>query len=300
MYRGGSHGIEFRLLGSVEVAAGNRVIEIGSLKQRALLVALLLRLNHPVPADTLVEDLWGDAPPPSVAQSLQSLASRLKRALETADGALGDGGAAARLSGSRRRLRPRSRPRLRRRLRFERLLAAGRDALAAGQADAAVEALEAALALWRGPALGELSDRPFAQLEASRLEEARMTAVEELAEAHLALGRAEDALARLTTHVGRHPLRERAWGQLMLALYRLGRQADALRAYQRVRHILAEELGVDPTPELRSLEERILRQSSDLEGPEVLPAPGLRAGAQCRHRRFSLHRHRSQHPPLGR
>src|SRR5207237_557884 len=119
-------------------------------------------------------------------------------------------------------------------------------------------------ALWRGPALGELADRPFARLAAGRLEEARMTAVEELAEAHLALGRAEDALARLTTHVGQHPLRERAWGQLMLALYRLGRQADALRAYQRVRHILAEELGVEPTPELRSLEERILRQSPDL------------------------------------
>ena len=182
MYGGGNHGIEFRLLGSVEVASGNRVIEIGSLKQRALLVALLLRLNHPVPADTLVEDLWGDAPPPSVAQSLQSLASRLKRALETAGGALSDH-AAAHLRGRDGGYVLEADPDSVDAVRFEGLLTAGRDALAEGHTEAAVESLEAALALWRGPALGELSDRPFAQLEAARLEEARLTAVEELAEA---------------------------------------------------------------------------------------------------------------------
>jgi predicted ATPase/DNA-binding SARP family transcriptional activator len=272
VYGGDRHGIEFRLLGSVEVAAGNRVIEIGSLKQRVLLVALLLRLNHPVSADTLVEDLWGDTPPRSVAQSLQSLASRLKRALETGDDAL-VGSTAPRLRGRDGGYVLEADPESVDAVRFERFLAAGRDALATNHVEAAVQPLEAGLALWRGSALGELSDRPFAQLEASRLEEARMTAVEELAEAYLALGRGEDALTRLTSHVGRHPLRERAWGQLMLALYRLGRQADALRAYQRVRHILAEELGVDPTPELRLLEERILRQSPDLEGPQIPPAP---------------------------
>ena len=275
MYGGGNHRIEFRLLGSVEVAAGNRVIEIGSLKQRALLVALLLRLNHPVPADTLVEDLWGDAPPQSVAQSLQSLASRLKRALETAE--RDDGAPAGRLRGRDGGYVLEAEPESVDAVRFERLLSAGREALTTGHADAAREAFEAALALWRGPALGDLSDRPFARLEASRLEEARMLALEELAETYLTLGRAEDALARLTIHVGRHPLRERAWGQLMLALYRLGRQADALRAYQQVRHILAEELGVDPTPELRSLEEQILRQSPDLAGPATPPAPAPRS-----------------------
>jgi len=272
VYAGADFGIEFRLLGSVEVAAGNRVIETGSLKQRALLVALLLQLNHPVPADTLVEDLWGDSPPASVAQSLQSLASRLKRALEPATGP-SDHGASPRLRGRDGGYVLEADPDSLDTVRFERFLASGRDALATNRPEAAVEALEAGLALWRGPALGELSDRPFARLEASRLEEARMTAVEELAEAHLALGRAEEALARLSTHVGQHPLRERPWGQLMLALYRLGRQADALRAYQRLRRTLAEELGVDPTPELRSLEERILRHSPDLAGPEISKAP---------------------------
>ncbi|HMC79723.1 MAG TPA: BTAD domain-containing putative transcriptional regulator, partial [Acidimicrobiia bacterium] len=200
---GETHGIEFRLLGAVEVIAGDRVIEIGSPKQRALLASLLVRLNRLVPVDVLVDDLWGESPPASVQATLQSLVSRLRRALEGAGPATGGGT-----------------PRLRGRdggyvleaaldrvdaFRFDRLVAEGRQALAGGGAALAAEKLEAALTLWRGAALAELSDRPFARLEAQRLEEARLGAVEDLAEALLALGRAQDALARLKTHVAEHP-----------------------------------------------------------------------------------------------
>jgi len=261
---GEGHGVEFRLLGTVEVTAGGRVIEIGSAKQRTLLASLLVRLNRVVATDVLVDDLWGDAPPASVGSTLQSLISRLRRTLEGAAPA-GDAGARLRgrdggyvLEATADRVDA---------VRFDRLLAEGRQALAGGDADGAVARLTRALALWRGAAFGELADRPFARLEAERLEEARLAGVEDLAEALLAVGRAEEALERLKPHVAEHPLREQAWGQLMLALYRLGRQADALRAYQHLRHTLAEELGVDPTPELRRLEEQILRQTPNLRSP---------------------------------
>ncbi|MGH8991825.1 MAG: BTAD domain-containing putative transcriptional regulator [Acidimicrobiia bacterium] len=267
MGAGESHGIEFRLLGTIEVAAGDRAVEIGSLKQRCLLASLLLRLNHPVPVDVLVEDLWGGEPPASVQATLQSLVSRLKRALETAGA--GEEGDGPRLRGRDGGYVLEAGPDAVDAHRFDRLVGEGRRALAAGEAEVAAERFEAALALWRGPALGELSDRSFARLEAHRLDEARLGAVEDLVEAHLALGRAEEALALLKTHVGRHPLRERPWGQMMLALYRLGRQADALRAYQQVRRALVEELGVEPTPDLRRLEEQILRQAPELAAPAI-------------------------------
>ena len=268
---GESHRIEFRVLGTVEMIAGDRVIEIGSPKQRALLASLLVRLNRLVPVDVLIDDLWGESPPASVQATLQSLVSRLRRTLEATGPATGS-----------------ETPRLRARdggyvleaaldrvdaFRFDRLVAEGRQALASGDAAPAADKLEAALALWRGPALGDLSDRPFARLEAQRLEEARLGAVEHVADALLALGRAQDALARLEIHVAEHPLRERAWGQMMLALYRLGRQAEALRAYQQLRRLLGEELGVEPTPELRRLEERILRQEQELVVQPASPAP---------------------------
>jgi predicted ATPase/class 3 adenylate cyclase len=151
--------------------------------------------------------------------------------------------------------------------RFDRLVGEWRRALAEGDAALAADKLQVALALWRGAAFGDLSDWPVARLEAQRLEEARLGAVEDLAEALLALGRTQDALGRLETHVAEHPLRERPWGQMMLALYRLGRQSDALRAFHRVRRILDEELGVEPIPELRQLSEQILRQSPHLAAP---------------------------------
>ena len=259
----GRDGLEFRLLGTVEMAAGDRVVEVGSAKQRALLASLLLRLNHVVPVVTLVDDLWDGPAPPTVRVTLQSLVSRLRRAFEEAG----------------RDASP-DQPRLRSRdggyvleatadrvdaLRFDRLTGEGRRALATGDAAAAADVLEAALGLWRGAALGDLADRPFARAEAQRLEDARLGAVEDLADALLAVGRPQDALDRLEGHVAEWPLRERPWRLVMLALYRLGRQSDALRAFRRVRRVLAEELGVEPMPELRRLAERILHQDPGLE-----------------------------------
>ena len=239
----------------------DRVVEIGSAKQRALLAALLLRRNHVVPVESLVEDLWGGSPPPTVGGTLQSLVSRLRRAfgapgpdgprLRSRDGGYVLEAAAAHVDA----------------VRFDGLVAAGRRALADGNAAAAADALLEGLGLWRGAALGDLADRPFARAEAQRLEEARLAAVEDLGDALLNLGRPQDALDRLEAHLLEHPLRERPWGQLMLALYRLGRQADALRAFRRVRRVLADELSVEPMPQLCRLAERILHQDPDLAVP---------------------------------
>jgi predicted ATPase/class 3 adenylate cyclase len=166
--------------------------------------------------------------------------------------------------------------------RFLELSAAGRDALARDDAGRAGELLRQALSLWRGPALGELADREFARVEAARLEEARLETLEELADAELAAGRPAETLALVDAHLAAHPLRERAWGQRMVALYRLGRQAEALRAYQEVRRLLGDELGIEPTPALRRLEQRILLHDPDLEAPEPGQQPaaaGEGAGA---------------------
>jgi predicted ATPase/DNA-binding SARP family transcriptional activator len=274
---GESRSIEFRLLGSVEVIAGDRMIEIGSPKQRALLASLLVRLNQVVPVTVLVNDLWGESPPTTVQATLQSLVSRLRRALGVAG--VATGGQAPLLRGRDGGYVLEAALDCVDAFRFDRLVATGRRALADGDAAMAADKLQSALELWRGAAFADLSDRPFARLEAQRLEEARLGAVEDLAEALLALGRAQDALGRLEAHVAQHPLRERPWGQLMLALYRLGRQAEALQAFHRVRRLLGDELGVEPMPELRWLEEQILGQSTDLA------APVNQAGTTAAHRR---------------
>ncbi len=258
--------VDVRLLGTFEVVSGGRVLEIGSPKQRALLAMLVLHLNRVVPLDVLVEELWGERPLASASASAQTLVSRLRRSLSE----ICPDETVLCLRGREPGYVLEADPARVDANRFEDLLARGRDALGRGEAEAAATALQQALDLWRGPALADLSDRRFARLEASRLEEARLGAIDELAEAELALGRSAQALVRLESHVADHPLRERAWGQLMVALYRLGRQADALRAYQRLRLTLRDELGLEPTPALRQLEEQILQQRPELDGP---PSP---------------------------
>ncbi len=260
--------IDIRLLGTFEVASGGRVLEIGSPKQRALLAMLVLHLNRVVPLDVLVEELWGERLLASASASAQTLVSRLRRSLSE----ICPDETTLCLRGREPGYVLEADPAQVDANRFEDLFARGRDALGQGEAEAAAAALQQALDLWRGPALADLSDRRFAQLEAGRLEEARLGAIEELTEAELVLGRPAQALVRLESHVAEHPLRERAWGQLMVALYRLGRQADALRAYQRIRVTLRDELGLEPTPALRQLEEQILRQCPELEGP-LSPSP---------------------------
>jgi DNA-binding SARP family transcriptional activator len=249
---------------------------VGSPKQRALLAMLVVHLNRVVPLDAIIEELWGERLPASASASVQSLVSRLRRSLSDLWPEAG-----SRLRGREPGYVLEGDPAQVDANRFEELLARGREAVERGEPEAATDALERALALWRGPALADLADRRFARLEASRLEEARLAAVEELAEAELALGHPAQGLARLEPHVAEHPLRERAWGQIMVALYRLGRQADALSAYRRIRKILREELGLEPTPSLRQLEQQILLQRPELEGSRP-PEPVRPAGQATR------------------
>ncbi len=265
----GQLGFEFRLLGTFEVVSGGRALAIGSSKQRALLALLVTHLNRVVSLDAIGEELWEGRPPASLGATVQSLVYRIRKVLSEADAEAA--GVALRgrdpgyvLEGEELQVDAQ---------RFERLAARGREVAATGAADGAARAYRDGLGLWRGPALDGLTELPFARLEAARLEEARLLAVEGLAEAELARGRTEEALALLEPHVRSHPLREAAWGRLMLTLYRLGRQAEALRAYQELRRVLAEELGLEPNPALRDLEGQILAQSPDLGGPPSEPIP---------------------------
>jgi predicted ATPase/DNA-binding SARP family transcriptional activator len=245
--------IEFRLLGPPDVLVGGHAVAIGSLQQRAVLVTLLLARDAVVSTDRLIDVVWGGEPPASAPATLRGLIWRLRKRLEAVDIEGRADGYLLRADDDAVDAR-----------RFEALVAQGRQAVERDEIEAAAIAFATALDLWRGPALGEFASWPVAQLDASRLDEARLDTIEDLAEAELALGRVSVALDRLEAVVQRFPLRERAVGQLMVALYRTGRQADALAAYQSLRRTLADELGLVPTPALRDLEGAILRQSDDL------------------------------------
>ena len=214
-------------------------MELRAAKVRALLAMLALHPGQVLSADRLAEGLWGEATPPSAANTLQGYVSQLRRALgpETvvtrSPGYLLAVPAEATDAG-----------------RFERLVAQGRTALADARPEEAAALLEQALELWRGPVLAEFAYESFVQAEAARLEELRLVATEELADAKLTLGGHVELVSQLRTLVDEHPLRERLWGQLMLALYRSGRQAEALRAFAELRRRLREELGIDPSPVL--------------------------------------------------
>jgi YVTN family beta-propeller protein len=248
--------VSFRLLGPVEAQGEAGPIALGSGKQRALLAVLLLHANRPVTRETLIDALWGERPPASAHHALDVYVSRLRKALGDGDLlATRPGGYVLRADAGQIDV-----------LRFEELVAAAREAPPAE----AARLLREALALWQGPALADLRDEPGARIEGERLEELRLDAQEELHDAELALGRHAALVPELQAHVARHPLRERPRRQLMLALYRSGRQADALAAYHDARSTLVEELGVDPSPELRALERAILDQDPALAPP---PAP---------------------------
>src|SRR5215470_2499661 len=261
----------YRILGPLEVSADGRVIEIRGPKQRALLAILLLRANEPVPRDVLVHELWGERPPAGAQGSLDVYVSRLRKVLTAAAGepVLVTRPGAYRLQVTDEQFDVRQ---------FERLVADGRSALTAGQPGPSAESLRVALRLWRGDPLADLAGEPFAQVEIGRLDELRLGAVEDRIEADLALGRHADVVGELETLVAAHPLRERVYGQLMLALYRCGRQAEALEVYRRARRTLVDELGLEPGPALQRLEQAILQQDPSLEllAPPV-SAPAVRA-----------------------
>jgi len=245
--------VEFRILGRLEVVDGTRAIPVGGPRQRTVLAHLLLRANRPVSQEQLIDDVWGEDPPPAARSSLQSYVSHLR-------GALGP----ERLEGGSRGYILKLAPEELDAACFEALLReAGR--LAAVDPTAAVHTYQEALSLWRGPTLDDLSGEQSLQPEIARLEELRLAAEEDRIAAVLDLGRHRELVPELETLVARHPLREELWGKLMVALYRSGRQAEALDAYRRARELLSEELGLDPSPELQRLQAQILRQDPTLE-----------------------------------
>jgi predicted ATPase/DNA-binding SARP family transcriptional activator len=263
--------IELRILGALEVVAEGRPLALGGRKQRALLALLALHANELVSSDRLLEEVWPDSEPGAAAPSLHVYVSQLRKALGGSAAALETrpGGYALALAPDQLDA-----------VRFERLLREGRQALAAGEPEHARAMLTEALSLWRGPALADLAYQSFAERESARLQELRLEALEGRLEAELQLGRHAELVSELEGLVQAEPLRERMRGQLMLALYRSGRQADALESYREGRQALVSELGLEPGPELRELEAAILRQDSSLavEPPELrarrhLPAP---------------------------
>jgi predicted ATPase/DNA-binding SARP family transcriptional activator len=261
--------VDFRILGPVEAWHAGSPVAVGGPRHRRLLAALLLNADDVVSTGRLVDALWGENPPTSAPAMLHVRMSELRAALRgdrpdrDAGVVSGQGGYALRL-GEDDRLDSRQ---------FERLARAGAHALAAGDHVRARASLAAALALWRGPALGEFAGEPFARLRAERWELLRLQAVEDRLEADLAVGRDADLVAELAALVAEHPLRERFWDQLMRALYRAGRQAEALGAYARARDLLHDQLGVDPGPELRARHEAVLRQDPALDLRPARPVP---------------------------
>jgi len=260
--------LDFRILGPLEVDQAGRQLALEGRQQRALLALLLLHANEVVPVDTIIDELWAEAPPPSATRSVHALVSRLRRLLEdepsARNGGEGDSGVLlTRSHGYLLRVAPGELDLDR----FESLLGRGRNALAAGQADMAAKTLREALAIWRGPPLAEFAYDSFAVVEIARLNELRLSALEERIDADLAAGRSDELVAELEALVATHPLRERLRGQLMLALYRCDRQANALQVYQDTRRMLVGELGIEPSQGLQRLEQAILRHEESLEPP---------------------------------
>src|SRR6266511_1693286 len=241
--------MEFRILGPLEVVQDDQPVRLDRQRLRAFLAYLLLHANEPVSADTLIDQVWGPEAPKTASASLQNYISRLRKALGPELLLSRPPGYLLRVDPERFDL-----------ARFERLAAEARGAEPRERA----AKLRAALSLWRGRALEDLAFEPFAQEEARRLEEARLTVLEERIDAELELGQARELVGELEELVGQHPLRERLHGLLMRALYGAGRQADALAAYQQARRVLVDELGLEPSDELRALEQAILRQDASL------------------------------------
>lgn len=266
----GARDTEFRLLGSVEAVVGGQPVALGGIKQRALLAALLLDANSVVSTARLTEALWGEDAPATAAKTLQVYVSRLRHELESANGA-GGSRLVTRAPGYVLEVAPDEVDLLR----FERLAAEARESLGAGRPAQAADQLRAALALWRGPALADLDLEPVARLAAPRLEEERLAALEDRIDADLASGRASELTGELRRLVDEHPLRERLRAQQMLALYRTGRQADALSAFQDARRRLVGELGIEPGAQLQQLERQILEQDPALQlrGPRRALGP---------------------------
>ncbi|HSC50859.1 MAG TPA: BTAD domain-containing putative transcriptional regulator [Gaiellaceae bacterium] len=253
-----ANSLAIRLLGPFEVVAGGRQVDVTGTKRHGLLALLALHRGRVLGADELIDALWGSELPASPRNALQHHVARLRAALgQETIVASGDGYALSDAAVDA--------------LRFEELLGEARVALREGDAAAGAEVVALALALWRGPALQGLTDTTWFSGEARRLEALRVDALEEQFEAALALGEHREIASALRAAVEENPFRERLWGQLMLALYRSGRQADALDTFQEARGVLAHELGLEPGPDLQRLQAAILAHD-----PTVAPVHGAR------------------------
>jgi DNA-binding SARP family transcriptional activator len=248
--------MRFGILGPLEaVDAHGRQLALGARKQRAVLAILLLHRGTPVSGERLADELWGERAPATAAKTVQVYISRLRKSLGT--DLLQTRGQAYVLSLAPEQLDVDV---------FERLAPQGRQALAAGDPITAAERLEEALELWRGAPLADFAYERFAEVEIARLEEGRVCVLEELIEAKLALGRHAQVVGELEVLIAAYPYRERLRAQLMLALYRSERQAEALQSYQDARRRLVEELGIEPGERLRALERAVLAQDPALGG----------------------------------
>jgi ABC-type transport system substrate-binding protein/DNA-binding SARP family transcriptional activator/streptogramin lyase len=251
----------YKLLGTVEATADGALVSLGGPRQRSVLADLALHAGRTVASSQLIDDIWGERAPATAGHTLETYVSRLRQALGSS--AHSDSSVVTRPTGYMLLTAPGSVDVEQ----FRDLAAQGADAAQRGNAAAAVDLLAAALAVWRGPALADVRDAPFATLAADRLEGERLTSVELLMDARLLLGHHAELVTELEGLVVESPYRERLHAQLMTALYRSGRQAEALAAFRRARGHLVDELGIEPGPHLRELELAILRHD-----PELLPA----------------------------
>jgi YVTN family beta-propeller protein len=289
--------MDFRILGTLEVRDGSRPLMLGGEKQRALLAILLLHRNEVVSADRLIDELWGESPPAGARQTLRAYVSKLRRAMGpngashavpgASNGTPGEGVLLTKARGYLLQVASGE-------LDLERFAEGterGRDALVGGKPDEAARLLREALSLWRGAPLAEFTYAPFAQPAIAQLNELHLAAVEERIDADLALGHARELVGELRDLVGHHPLRDRLRVQLMLALYRAGRQAEALEVYQNFRRALSEELGLEPGPGLQQLELAILNRDPGLDlpagakAPRAIKPPSVPSGTPARRRR---------------
>ena len=272
----------FRILGPMEAGAGTAVAPLGSPKQRALLAILVIHLGEIVPTDKLIDLLWGDRPPRTAAHSVQIYVSEIRKALEPSGGG---SLIVTRQPGYQLQATPETVDAHT----FEQLVEEGTSLVRAGDREAGAAALRSAMRLWRGPALSDFAYEEFAQPYIRRFTDLHLDAIEDLAAVDLEDGRTTEVLPPLEAAIREDPLRERSRELLMLALYRSGRHAEALRTYQRLRELLAEELGLDPSPPLQRLQERILLHDPTLSAePNAAtdarrarnPYKGLRAFAE--------------------
>src|SRR3954449_10144580 len=261
--------MDFRLLGPLEVVTQDGSADIGAGKRRALLTYLLIHANEVVSAEQLIDELWGEQAPATAMKSVHVYVSQLRKALHANGDLLVTRGSGYVLTLHDGDLDTQ---------RFARRLAEAQQALEDGDARAAAGAARAALELWRGPALYDVAYESFAQTEAARLDELRLVAFETRIDADLVLGEHARLVGELEALVAEHPLRERCRAQLMLALYRCGRQSEALDVYRDARRLMIDELGIEPASELRELEQKILAQDPDLASPRLWrPAARRRA-----------------------